>query len=206
MDLKQVITEQHFDYLAQYTVVKRASLEENFHEVTFSLVVPFTLSVVLEVYKGYRRAPSCEEIGKTYDHSNQCTPVEQENSASIKREGSLKESWKLARPNHYRFGHPSKALRSFLEGTDSALFVLILVQDCILDAYEHGSLIAVVPFVSKVLQQGRKSQWFKPPNPWVMAILKLMIELYNTPHIVQEIKFEVEILTNSLEIEIPCMQ
>lgn len=32
-DLKQVVNEQHFDYLAQYIVVKRASLEENFHDV-----------------------------------------------------------------------------------------------------------------------------------------------------------------------------
>lgn len=71
-----------------------------------------------------------------------------------------------------------------------------------MEAYELGSLVAVVPFVSKVLQQGGKSKWFKPPNPWIMAILKLMIELYNTPHIIQEIKFEVEILTNSLEVDI----
>lgn len=38
-----------------------------------------------------------------------------------------------------------------------------------------------------------------------MAILKVMVELYHAPNIIQEIKFEVEILTNCLEVEIPCM-
>jgi CCR4-NOT transcription complex subunit 1 len=35
-----------------------------------------------------------------------------------------------------------------------------------------------------------------------MAMLKLLVELYNAPNIIQEIKFEVEILTNVLDVEI----
>jgi CCR4-NOT transcription complex subunit 1 len=42
-DLKQAISEQHFDYLAQYIVVKRASLEENFHEVFYHSLQLFTI-------------------------------------------------------------------------------------------------------------------------------------------------------------------
>ena len=36
-------------------------------------------------------------------------------------------------------------------------------------AYEEGKLIAVAPFIAKVLEGAQVSNVIMPPNPWLMA-------------------------------------
>merc|ERR1719262_1640557 len=52
------------------------------------------------------------------------------------------------------------------------------LKEAICNAYEQGLLIAVVPFVAKVLDACSNSRVFLPPNPWVMALMALLMELY----------------------------
>lgn len=82
----------------------------------------------------------------------------------------------------------------------------IPLKECLITAFETGSLISIVPFVSRVLKLTKKSKWFKPPNPWTVAILRLFAEIHHYPHIVDPIKFEIEILCNVLEIKIEGMR
>lgn len=60
----------------------------------------------------------------------------------------------------------------------------------------------VIPFVCKVLEQCSKSIVFKPPNPWLMATLKLLVELYHSADLKLNLKFEIEVLCNGLSIEL----
>jgi CCR4-NOT transcription complex subunit 1 len=79
------------------------------------------------------------------------------------------------------------------------------LKECLLTAYETGSMISIVPFVSRVIRLTKRSRLFKPPNPWTVAILRVLAEIHNCPHIVDPIKFEIEILCNVLEIKLEGM-
>jgi len=53
----------------------------------------------------------------------------------------------------------------------------------IIEAYFKGQqeLLYVIPFVAKVVESAAKSKVFKPPNPWIMAIMALLVELHQVP-------------------------
>ncbi|EFJ39979.1 hypothetical protein VOLCADRAFT_108387 [Volvox carteri f. nagariensis] len=52
------------------------------------------------------------------------------------------------------------------------------LKQVICEAYQRGRLIAVLPFVQKLLEGCRHSRVFKPTNPMVAAILSLLAELH----------------------------
>jgi CCR4-NOT transcription complex subunit 1 len=72
----------------------------------------------------------------------------------------------------------------------------------LLEGFDNHRLIVVIPFVCKVLEQGSKTTVFKPPNPWVMAILRLLVELYQFADLKLNLKFEIEVLCKSLNIDL----
>ena len=53
------------------------------------------------------------------------------------------------------------------------------LKEVLCTAYRRGCLVVVIPFVSEVLSSCSKSTVFKPPNPWLMAITGLLVELYS---------------------------
>ena len=48
-------------------------------------------------------------------------------------------------------------------------------KSLIMEAYEKGLMIAVIPFTSKVLEPCQSSLAYQPPNPWTMGILGLLV-------------------------------
>lgn len=72
----------------------------------------------------------------------------------------------------------------------------------LLEGYDSNRLIVVIPFVCKVLEQCSESKVFRPPNPWLMAILKLLVELYDSADLKLNLKFEIEVLCKGLSIEL----
>jgi len=53
-----------------------------------------------------------------------------------------------------------------------------------------------------VLEQCGKGQVFKPPNPWTMSIVRLLAELYHYAELKLKAKFEIEVLSNALGLEL----
>ena len=43
---------------------------------------------------------------------------------------------------------------------------------------------------------------FKPPNPWVMGIMRVLAELHAIPDLKLNLKFEIEVLCKYLSLEI----
>ncbi|KAI8332994.1 CCR4-Not complex component, Not1-domain-containing protein [Blakeslea trispora] len=68
--------------------------------------------------------------------------------------------------------------------------------------YDTQRLIVTIPFVCKVLEQCAESKVFKPPNPWTLSILKLLVELYDHAELKLNLKFEIEVLCKGLSIEL----
>ncbi|XP_047948828.1 CCR4-NOT transcription complex subunit 1-like [Salvia hispanica] len=71
----------------------------------------------------------------------------------------------------------------------------------IIEAYEKGLMIAVIPFTSKILVPCSSSIAYGPPNPWTMGILGLLAEIYVMPNLKMNLKFEIEVLFKHLSVD-----
>ena len=69
-------------------------------------------------------------------------------------------------------------------------------------AFEEGKLIAVAPFVAKVLEGCKNSTVFRPPNPWVIGLVRTLKEIYDVPDLKLNLKFEVEVLCKTLNLRL----
>lgn len=57
------------------------------------------------------------------------------------------------------------------------LYVCMPTQ-VVIDAYQRGRLIAVLPFLTKLLECCKGSKVFTPSNPMIAGILSLLAELH----------------------------
>jgi CCR4-NOT transcription complex subunit 1 len=75
-------------------------------------------------------------------------------------------------------------------------------KDLLLEGYDGNRLLKGIPFVCKILEQCTKSTVFTPPNPWLMAVLSLLAELYHFADLRLNLKFEIEVLCKSLNVDL----
>ncbi|CAJ1948188.1 unnamed protein product [Sphenostylis stenocarpa] len=75
-------------------------------------------------------------------------------------------------------------------------------KSLIMEAYEKGLMIAVIPFTSKVLEPCQSSLAYQPPNPWTMGILGLLVEIYSMPNLKMNLKFDIEVLFKNLGVDL----
>lgn len=75
-------------------------------------------------------------------------------------------------------------------------------KDLLVEGYDNGRLIVAIPFVCKILEPSGKSKVFKPPNPWLMAVISLLAELYHFADLKLNLKFEIEVLCKSLDLDL----
>jgi len=61
--------------------------------------------------------------------------------------------------------------------------------------------LVAIPFSCKVLEQSAKSKVFRPPNPWLMSLLRLLMELHQTADLRLNLKFDIEVLMKNLKLE-----
>ncbi|KAF9475663.1 Not1-domain-containing protein [Pholiota conissans] len=79
-------------------------------------------------------------------------------------------------------------------------------KDLLIEGYDSGRLIVAIPFVCKTLEPCVKSNVFKPPNPWLMAVISLLAELYHFAELKLNLKFDIEILCKSLELDLDTVE
>jgi CCR4-NOT transcription complex subunit 1 len=76
------------------------------------------------------------------------------------------------------------------------------VKELLCQGFETGRLIAVTPFVAKIMEGAKDSRVFRPPNPWVMSLMGVLRELYDMEELKMNIKFEIEVLCKHLGLKI----
>ncbi|CAA7270173.1 unnamed protein product [Cyclocybe aegerita] len=79
-------------------------------------------------------------------------------------------------------------------------------KDLLLEGYDSGRLVVAIPFVCKTLEPCVKSKVFKSPNPWLMAVISLLAELYHFAELKLNLKFDIEILCKSLELDLDTVE
>ena len=62
-------------------------------------------------------------------------------------------------------------------------------------------MTAVLPLITKILEHTAKNKVFHVKNPWINALLLVLNEIYLKPNLKSNLKYEIEILFNKLEVE-----
>ncbi|KVH97106.1 hypothetical protein Ccrd_000794, partial [Cynara cardunculus var. scolymus] len=75
-------------------------------------------------------------------------------------------------------------------------------KSLLLEAYEKGLMIGVIPFISKILEPCQSSLAYQPPNPWTMGILGLLAEIHAMPNLKVNLKFEIEVFFKNLDMDL----
>ncbi|KAG9452304.1 hypothetical protein H6P81_005208 [Aristolochia fimbriata] len=175
-EFSEILKEQYYPWFAQYMVMKRASIEPNFHELYLKFLD-----------KVNSKALNKEIVKATYENCKVLLRSELIKSSSEER-SLLKNlgSW----------------LGKFTIGRNQALRAReIDPKVLIIEAYEKGLMIAVIPFTSKILEPCQCSLAYQPPNPWTMGILGLLAEIYALPNLKMNLKFDIEVLFKNLGVD-----
>jgi len=178
-ELKKVLAPKFFGWLGNYLVVKRISTQPNFH----SLYLAF-LDQLGDFGKGLVEAILSSvyvNVGKLL-RSPKITTSTSERSL-LKNLGSWLGQITLARN------------RPILQ-------IMLDCKELLFQGYETGMLIAVTPFVAKILEGAKNSIVFRPPNPWLMGLLSVFRALYGVDDLKMNIKFEVEVLCKNLGVKL----
>merc|ERR1719309_1180559 len=186
-DMKEVLkideNTMHAKWLAQYLVMKRASIEPNFHTLYSSF---------LEVMKSETLYDKV--VKETY--KNIAILLRADKSMANFSDRSLLKN----------LGHWLGLM--LLARNKPILMVDLDMKHLIIEAYHGGQqekqqeLLYVVPFVAKVLESAAKSKVFKPQCPWTSGLMNLLAELHAEPDLKLNLKFEIEVLCKHLQIEI----
>ncbi|KAL2892492.1 CCR4-NOT transcription complex subunit 1 [Bienertia sinuspersici] len=173
----ETLKEECYPWFAQYMVMKRASIEPNFHELYLKFLDKVNSKAL---YK--------EIVQATYENCKVLLGSELIKSSSEER-SLLKNlgSW---------LGKLTIGRNQVLRARD------IDPKSLIIEAYEKGLMIAVIPFTSKILEPCQSSLAYRPPNPWTMGILALLAEIYAMPNLKMNLKFDIEVLFKNLTVQI----
>ncbi|CAI9769351.1 unnamed protein product [Fraxinus pennsylvanica] len=176
-ELTEILKEQYYPWFAQYMVMKRASIEPNFHDLYLKFLDKVNMKPLNK-----------EIVQATYENCKVLLGSELIKSSSEER-SLLKNlgSW---------LGKITIGKNQVLRARE------IDPKSLIIEAYEKGLMIAVIPFTSKVLDSCSNSLAYQPPNPWTMGILGLLTEIYAMPNLKMNLKFDIEVLFKNLGVDL----
>mmetsp|Transcript_10455 Transcript_10455/g.28626 ORF Transcript_10455/g.28626 Transcript_10455/m.28626 type:complete len:1846 (+) Transcript_10455:184-5721(+) len=174
-ELAGLITADFYPWFANYLVVKRAAQEPNFHPVYVMLVEKWgDKSLRINLVDGtvhYCKVMLDSELLKS--NSSERT--------LLKNLGSWLGKLTL--------GCNKPVLQKHID-----------IKQNILNAYSKGMMLPILSFVRHLMEPCATSVAFRPPNPWTMAVLALLVEVYNLEGIRTSIKFEVELLFKHMDL------
>ncbi|KAI8394298.1 CCR4-Not complex component, Not1-domain-containing protein [Radiomyces spectabilis] len=176
-DLLESLTDSMYEWFSSYFVVKRISIEPNYHDLYLLLLDGVGSRLLFEhvLRETIVNIQILLNSEKTASSSSE--------RSLLKNLGAWLGALTLARNKPIKHKH-------------------IAFKDLLLEGFDYNRLIVVIPFVCKVLEQCSKSRVFKPPNPWLMAIMRLLVELYESADLKLNLKFEIEVLCKSLSLEL----
>uniref|UniRef100_A0A060T7L4 General negative regulator of transcription subunit 1 n=1 Tax=Blastobotrys adeninivorans TaxID=409370 RepID=A0A060T7L4_BLAAD len=176
-ELSGVLDRKYYRWFANYIVGQRSKQEPNYHALYIQML-----------HNIGDRALEDMCIKVTYLHLIQLLNSP-ETATSTEKRNQLK--------------HLGQWLGSLLLGEDKPiLHKNIYFKGLLVEAYDSGRLAVVLPFVCKTLERASSSTVFLPPNPWLMGIMEVLAELYFHAELKLNLKFEIEVLCNQLQLNL----
>ncbi|CAF3833846.1 unnamed protein product, partial [Rotaria sordida] len=180
-ELKDVLgnDEQLWKWVAQYLVMKRASIEPNFHSLYAGFINTINVNILYDTVL-------------TETHRNIKILL-----LSDKQMNNIPDRALLKNLGHW-LGIITIAKNKPILATD------LEIKSLVIEAYHMGSqeLLYVVPFVAKILESCTRSKIFQQPNPWLMGIMSVLAEMHSSPDFKLNLKFEIEVLCRQLQIQL----
>ncbi|KAK9761289.1 CCR4-NOT core subunit cdc39, partial [Basidiobolus ranarum] len=176
-EMREVLKESAFRWFGHYLVAKRASIEPNNHQLYLQFLDSLKSDLLYRylLHETYVNIQVLLNSEKTVESSSE--------RSLLKNLGSWLGGMTLAQNKPIK--HKNIAFKELL-----------------IEGYDSNRLIVAIPFVCKILEQCSKSRIFNPPNPWLIAIMKLLAELYQFADLKLNLKFEIEVLCKSLNLDI----
>lgn len=175
-DLTEALEDKHRQWFACYLVEERAKMQPNFQQLYLDMLGLFDdkilwAEVLRETYVAVIRMLNSESISSSSTERTH-----------LKNLGGWLGSLTIARDKPIKFRN-------------------ISFKDLLIEGYDTDRLLIVIPFTCKVLVQAAKSTVFKPPNPWLMEIVRVLLELYHCAELKLNQKFEIEVLCKGLDLD-----
>ncbi|XP_074488045.1 CCR4-NOT transcription complex subunit 1 isoform X5 [Sebastes fasciatus] len=178
-ELKETVKEEFMPWVSQYLVMKRVSIEPNFHGLYSNFLdtlknPEFVKMVLNETYRNIKVLLTSDKAAANFS-----------DRSLLKNLGHWLGMITLAK-------------------NKPILYTDLEVKSLLLEAYVKGQqeLLYVVPFVAKVLESSLRSMVFRPQNPWTMAIMNVLAELHQEHDLKLNLKFEIEVLCKNLSLDI----
>ena len=180
-DMKGSFKDDYARWFANYLVDQRVSTEPNNHQLYLRFLDALDKGTLLKFVLQETIAKSAHLLNaeKTMQSSSE--------RAILKNIGSWLGTITLARDKPIK--HKNLGFKELL-----------------VEGYDNGRLIVAIPFVCKTLEPAAKSKVFRPPNPWLMAVVSLLAELYHYAELKLNMKFEIEVLCKSLDIDLDAVE
>ncbi|EGN96141.1 hypothetical protein SERLA73DRAFT_112282 [Serpula lacrymans var. lacrymans S7.3] len=185
-DSKLAEMQEHFDdafsrWFANYLVDQRVSTEPNNHQLYLRFLDALDKQPLakLILQETFIKSAALLNSEKTAQNSSE--------RATLKNVGAWLGSITLARDKPIMHKNLS-------------------FKDLLVEGYDNGRLIVSIPFVCKTLEPCARSKVFKPPNPWLMAVISLLAELYHYADLKLNLKFEIEVLCKGLDIDLDAVE
>jgi CCR4-NOT transcription complex subunit 1 len=174
-DLTEAVEERHHQWFANYLVEERAKMQPNFQQLYLDMLELFNDKTLwAEVLR--------ETYASVIRMLNTDATLGSTERGHLKNLGSWLGSLTIARDQPIKFRN-------------------ISFKDLLHEGYDTDRLLLVIPFTCKVLVQAAKSSIFRPPNPWLMEMLGVLMELYNFADLKLNQKFEIEVLCKGLDLD-----
>lgn len=177
VEIKEILKPDHFNWFANYLVVKRISTQPNLHPLYLSVLDALDMNALVKLV-----------LDSAYHNVTKLLQSPNITTSSSERS--------LLRNLGVWLGQMTLARNKPL------LQKRINLKELLFWGFETGRLIAVCSFVAKIVEGVKESKVFRPPNPWLMAILGIMRELYEIEDLKLNIKFEVQVLCKNINIKI----
>ena len=176
-ELRNLLTNDHFNWFANYLVVKRISTQPNLHSMYLTVLDAINSSNLSKVV-----------LDSVYHNVTKLLQSPNITTSSSERS--------LLRNLGIWLGQTTLARNKPL------LQRRVNLKELLFWGYGTGRLIAVCSFVARIIEGARDSKVFRPPNPWLMALLGVLREMYETEDLKMNIKFEVQVLCKNINIKI----
>lgn len=176
-DLEEVLKREHHQWFASYLVEQRARLEPNNQEMYIRL---------LDLLRD--DALQTEILRETYFCTVKTMNADSTMSSATERQhlknlGGWLGSLTIAKDKPIKHKN-------------------IYFTELLMEGHGTDRLPVVIPFTCKVLVQGARSKVFRPPNPWLMEIIGLLMEIYDTVvELKLNLKFEIEVLCKDIGLD-----
>jgi len=171
--------ESYYGWTAQYFSTKRAALEQNFQPLYANFLYELKNPKLIEAMtrETYKNIKHLLRLDKKADNINERTV--------LKNLGQWLGLLTLAR-------------------NKPILYVDLDLKGLLVEAYHKGTqeLLYVVPFLAEILKTTQKSKIFKPNNPFVLGLLRALVELRQQPNLKLNLEFQVEVLFNNLNVDL----